>query len=78
MCIAVQGKVRVCAMQCSAVQGKGVCVPGIAGGHTLATTSTGQREELPNNDDDAEEAGAGVPKKLFTGRPQYLNTRPDF
>ena len=43
-------------MQCSAVEGKGVCVPGIAGGHTLPTT-TGQREGLPvkmiaNDDDD--------------------------
>ena len=31
---------------CINVLGKGVCVPGIAGGHTLPT-STGQREELP-------------------------------
>ena len=45
-------------MQCSAVEGKGVCVPGIAGGHTLPTT-TGQREGLPvkmiaSDDDDAD------------------------
>ena len=45
-----------------AVEGKGVCVPGIAGGHTLATTTTGQREELPpvrmitNNHDDDDDA----------------------
>ena len=46
-CSAREGKGMCNAVQCNAVQGKGVCVPGIAGGHTLATTSTGQREELP-------------------------------
>ena len=68
MCIAVQGKVRVGAMQCSAREG---CVRAWnsrrthTGHHHHWSKGRATKRMTANNDDDAEEAG--VTKKTLYG-----------